>query len=139
MIPSIPQLEQPPLAGEGKEAHTRVRVAQRFRGYTLLDCEPLTGRTHQLRVHLAAHGFPLVVDNLYGRRDAVLLSELKPGYRQKPGRPEQPLIKRLTLHAQALTFPRVDDPRDLITVEAPHARDFERVLKQLAKVRPPRR
>jgi len=45
---------------DGKEALTLVRVAQRFRGYTLLECEPRTGRTHQIRVHLSAKGFPFL-------------------------------------------------------------------------------
>lgn len=134
---------------ETKPALTTVRTRQRFRGYTLLECEPLTGRTHQIRVHLAEAGFPLAVDPLYGRRDALLLSELKAGYRPKPGRPESPLISRLTLHAEAITFPHVapsgcgpdsgQQEHPAITVEAPHARDFDRVLKQLSKVRAPRR
>ena len=59
----------------------------------------VTGRTHQLRVHLAWAGFPLAVDPTYGRRSALALSEIKPGYRHKPGRAELPLIDRLTLHA----------------------------------------
>ena len=89
----------------GKPSRTRIRVADRFRGYTLLSCEPLTGRTHQIRAHLAACGFPLAVDNLYGRRDALRLSEIKADYRPKRGRVERPLIDRLTLHAAAIAFP----------------------------------
>ena len=120
---------------DGKPASTRIRVERRYRGFTLLECEPLTGRTHQLRVHLAHAGFPLAVDGLYGRRDALLLSELKPGYRAKPGRPERPLIARLTLHAWRLAFPGPDGP---LEVEAPLPPDFQKTLKQLAKVRPHR-
>ncbi|MBM3988434.1 MAG: RluA family pseudouridine synthase [Planctomycetes bacterium] len=124
---------------DGKEALTLVRVLQRFRGYTLLECEPRTGRTHQIRVHLSAKGFPLAVDPLYGRRRALLLSELKNGYRKKPGQVETPLIARLTLHAQSLEFPSVAEPGVSLRVEAPIPRDFARALKQLSKVRPPRR
>jgi 23S rRNA pseudouridine1911/1915/1917 synthase len=119
----------------GKPSRTRVSVEQRFRGYTLLRCEPLTGRTHQIRVHLAEQGFPLVVDLLYGRRPALLLSELKRGYKSKPGRAEHPLIDRLTLHALELTFPHPEGTGD-VHVEAPLPRDFARALKQLIKVRP---
>ena len=119
----------------GKPSVTRVQVAQRFRGHTLLACEPKTGRTHQIRVHLAATGFPLVVDSLYGRRDALFLSEVKAGYRPKRGRVERPLIDRLTLHASALTFRSPSEPEREISVESPLPADFARTLKQLSKVR----
>jgi len=122
----------------GKPSRTRVAVEQRFRGYTLLRCEPLTGRTHQIRVHLAEQGFPLVVDPLYGRRQALLLSELKRGYKRKPGRAEHPLIDRLTLHALEVSFPHPEGSGE-VRVEAPVPRDLSRALKQLVKVRPPRR
>jgi len=117
----------------GKPSRTRVQVERRFRGYTLLACEPLTGRTHQIRVHLAETGFPLAVDPTYGRRDAFLLSAIKPGYKQKPGRPERPLIDRLTLHASRIGVPGPDG--EITWVESPLPRDFERALKQLDKVR----
>lgn len=147
----------------GKSSQTRVWIERRFRGYTLLRCEPLTGRTHQIRVHLRELGFPLAVDPAYGRRSALSLSEFKRDYRRKPGALEHPLIERLTLHARRLEFP---DPADLeqvrfgagtdaaaltqtaqlepddfararrIVVEAPLPRDIARVLKQLEKARP---
>ena len=124
---------------DGKPATTVVRVAQRFRGFTLLECEPRTGRTHQIRVHMAAKGFPLVVDPLYGRRKELLLSELKSGYRKKPGQVETPLIARLTLHAAQLETPSMVEPGQVVRVDAPLPPDFARTLKQLTKVRPPRR
>ncbi len=119
---------------EGKPSQTRVRVEARFSGFTLLRCEPVTGRTHQIRVHLAAEGFPLAVDKSYGRRNELKLSEIKRNYRTKRGRAETPLIDRLTLHAMELGFP--DAQGGLHHVEAPLPKDFQRVLKQLAKTRP---
>jgi RluA family pseudouridine synthase len=125
----------------GKPSQTRLRIAQRFRGYTLLLCEPLTGRTHQIRVHLREIGFPLVVDPVYGRRKSLSLSEFKSDYRRKPGHVESPLIERLTLHALAIEFPdpaqAEDEGARRIDVESPIPRDLARVLKQLAKVRAP--
>lgn len=120
--------------GGGKASRTRVRVEERYSGFTLLRCEPVTGRTHQIRVHLAAEGFPLAVDKLYGRRNELKLSEIKRNYRSKRGRAELPLIDRLTLHAQVLGFP--DAEGGVHTVTAPLPKDFQRALKQLAKVRP---
>ena len=122
----------------GKPALTRVSVAARYRGFTLLTCLPETGRTHQIRVHLAHAGFPLAVDPLYGRRDALCLSELKRNYRSKPGRPERPLIDRLTLHAAGIRLPdpTAESPTKSLEIEAPMPSDFQRITRQLAKIRP---
>ena len=126
----------------GKPSQTRLRVEQRFRGFTLLRCQPLTGRTHQIRVHLREVGFPLAVDPMYGRRNELYLSQIKRGYRKKPGHVESPLIDRLTLHASSIEFPDpaasapVASGGGRIRVEAPLPKDFERALKQLGKVRP---
>ncbi|HUR28573.1 MAG TPA: RluA family pseudouridine synthase [Planctomycetota bacterium] len=123
---------------DGKEARTVVSLERRFHGFSLLRCTPLTGRTHQIRVHLAARGFSLVVDPVYGRRKAFALSEFKAGYRKKPGRIESALIDRLSLHSARIVFPRVGVSGATVTVESPLPRDFSRVLKQLAKFRPAR-
>jgi 23S rRNA pseudouridine1911/1915/1917 synthase len=55
----------------GKRSRTRFQVLERFSRWTLVRCEPLTDRTHQIRVHLAAVGHPLAGDWLYGLRNAV--------------------------------------------------------------------
>lgn len=126
----------------GKPSTTVVSVDRRFRGYTLMRAAPLTGRTHQIRVHLASTGFPLVVDPLYGRRTQIALSEFKRGYRPKRGREELPLMNRLTLHAQRLRFPDLAPgaPEGAIReVVSELPKDFQRLLTQLAKVRPSRR
>jgi 23S rRNA pseudouridine1911/1915/1917 synthase len=125
---------------EGKEARTRVSVELRFHGYTLVRAEPLTGRTHQIRVHLREVGFPLAVDPFYGRRRSLALSEFKKGYRKKPGAVESPLLDRLALHARAIEFeepcPPAGSPARTIRVEAPIPKDLGRVIKQMAKFRP---
>ena len=53
---------------EGREAQTGYKVLQYFDKYTLLEVKPRTGRTHQIRVHLAAIGFPIVGDAVYGKK-----------------------------------------------------------------------
>ena len=126
----------------GKASTTVVSVERRFQGYTLMRAAPLTGRTHQIRVHLSAAGFPLVVDPLYGRRTQIALSEFKRGYRPKRGREELPLMNRLTLHAHRLRFPDLAPgaPEGAVReVVSDLPKDFERLLTQLAKVRPSRR
>ena len=117
----------------GKSAQTDYRPLQRFRGYTLVEARPRTGRTHQIRVHLASIGHPLAVDPLYGGRERMLLSELKPGYRQKTGRPERPLIDRLTLHAAAVRLPAFQGGE--IAVEAPYPKDLRILLSKMEKFR----
>ena len=120
----------------GKPSQTRVAAERRFRGFTAMRCHPLTGRTHQIRVHLAHQGFPLVVDPLYGRNEAFLLSSIKSGYKHKRGHAERPLIGRLSLHAWRIELPAVVLDASPVQVEAPLPRDFAALLRQLEKVRP---
>lgn len=64
------------LPGEqGKEARTLVRPRQVFEQASLVECEPLTGRQHQIRVHLRAKGHPLLFDHQYGRREPLTAKE----------------------------------------------------------------
>jgi len=114
----------------GKPSATSYEVMEKFRGFTLLRIHPLSGRTHQIRVHLAAIGTPLAVDGLYGRRPAILLSELKPKFKKK-NEGEKPLISRLTLHAGGLHFKNMDGRE--ITLEASLPKDFTVTLKYLRK------
>ncbi len=121
------------VAGKrGKPSLTLYGVLEKFRGFTLLLVKPLSGRTHQVRVHLASIGYPLAVDQFYGHRQALYLSELKPGYKRKE-EGEKPLIDRLTLHAVGLRFRNLDGRE--ITVESPLPKDFQVTLKQLRKFR----
>lgn len=135
--PTIKSAERRVRVGgkDAKPAETTWEVAERFRGYTLLRVTPHTGRQHQIRVHLEAVGFPLAVDPMYGGETALLLSKLKPGYRQKDERPETPLLGRLALHAAKLTFrsPALAADAPPVTVVAPLPHDFEVALKQLRK------
>ncbi len=96
----------------GKPSQTQIKVVRRYRGYTLVEATPLTGRTHQIRVHLSSYGHPLIVDPLYGGKEAIYLSEIKPRYRPKKGKEEPPVVSRLTLHSHSLTIkcPETGEP-----------------------------
>ena len=98
---------------DGKPAQTRISLSRSYYDYSLLQCSPVTGRTHQIRVHALAAGFPLAGDERYG--DAEENRKLK-----KMGLP------RLFLHAQSIAFP--DDSGNDLHFTAPLAADLERFL-----------
>jgi len=82
----------------GKKSLTRFTVLGNAGGFSVLEAFPETGRTHQIRVHAAALGFPVACDELYGKKTPVLLSDIKKNYRGDLLE-EKPLLARLGLHA----------------------------------------
>lgn len=113
--------------GTGKAAETFFRVRERFLHYTLLDVFPHTGRMHQIRVHLAHLGFPVVGDPLYGKpmKDALL-----------------PPVRRQFLHAASISLELPSGKKK--TFESPLPRELEEILailreqkrRQAPKARP---
>lgn len=119
----------------GKPSLTEFTALERFGRFVLYECRPLTGRTHQIRVHLAAAGAPVLNDPFYGDlTELLLLSGLKRGYKGRAD--EKPLITRLALHASELT---VNHPvtREPVTITCAMPSEFEVALKYLRKF-PPR-
>lgn len=115
----------------GKKSRTDFEVVEKFSGYTLLRCFPRTGRTHQIRIHLAHLGFPIVGDGVY-RGAPLFLSQLKRDYEPKRNVPEQPLLGRVALHAESLTIGHPETGA-AVNITAPWPHDLEVALKYLRK------
>lgn len=115
---------------DGKPSLTRVTTLRTFRKHTLLECSPVTGRMHQIRIHLSSIGVPIVGDTQY-HGSQLYLSELKSSYNLKKWTEELPLIKRVALHAFRLEFK--DLKGEHMSVEAPYPKDFNVLVKQLDK------
>jgi RluA family pseudouridine synthase len=124
------------VARGGRTACTAFRVLRRWRGYALVEAVPATGRTHQIRVHLAWSGCPPVADPIYGNGEGLCLSALKPGYKHKGG-PERPLIARVALHAESLAFAHPLSG-ETVTICAPLPHDLALALKYLDRFAAPR-
>jgi 23S rRNA pseudouridine1911/1915/1917 synthase len=121
--------------GQGKNAVSFYRVVERFEGFSYVEVWPKTGRTHQIRVHMASIGHPCVADSAYGRRDAIFLRDLTDAEDPEVPDPLQPLLMRQALHAWWISFVH---PFTGETVEfsAPVAKDMEFLLTLLRKYKP---
>src|SRR5215510_2010265 len=111
----------------GKRSQTLFEVLEKFRNYTLLQCRPVTGRTHQIRVHLKHIKLTVVADDLYGG-SLLLLSRLKSGYRLKPNRTEKPLMARVALHAAELKIKHPVTGAE-VSISAPWPKDLTVAVK----------
>lgn len=99
-----------PDAPDAEPSRTHYRILERRNGYSLAEAQPLTGRTHQLRVHFASGGCPIVGDTLYGTPDAR--------------------IGRQALHARSLSFPH-PTTGERMTLTAPLPNDFAGLVAEL--------
>lgn len=102
------------VSDNGKFARTRFAVEETFRRATLIEAEPVTGRTHQIRVHAAHAGHSLLGDDKYASRESAALAR-------------QLGVRRLFLHARSLSFPEPGSGRS-ITVKAPLPEPLQKVL-----------
>jgi 23S rRNA pseudouridine1911/1915/1917 synthase len=99
------------VVARGREARTEYRVVRYLRDYTLLEIKPATGRTHQIMVHLAAIGFPVVGDATYGVKS--------------------PYLSRQFIHACKLGF-RLPSTGEYVEFESPLPPDLERAIREIA-------
>lgn len=124
--------------GRGKASSTTFRVIGSVEGISLLEASPESGRTHQIRVHLAAMGFPIACDPLYGNTKGIKLSEFKRSWRGDSF-DERPLLDRLGLHAWKLSIPSGDESGNdgtsaTQTFVAEPPKDLAALLRQMEKV-----
>ena len=115
----------------GKKSLTRFEVLETFRRHAWVRCHPITGRTHQIRVHLKWVKLPICADSVYGGKP-LWLSSIKKNYRLKETQEEKALTPRLALHAAKLEMkhPVTGEP---VVIEAPLPRDLAVALKYLRK------
>ena len=115
---------------EGKPAETVFNSINYYKHYTLVACRPITGRMHQIRIHLASQRANIAGDEMYGGKP-LYLSEIKRAYRIGKDQEELPIMKRFALHARSITF-KFDEHIEM-TFEAPYPKDFATLIKLLDK------
>jgi RluA family pseudouridine synthase len=136
-VVSIPLAPDPNFPGrmraspDGKPSETAYEVVRRWRGFGHVLARPRTGRQHQVRIHLASLGSPILADRFYGDGKGLMLSEIKRGYRPS-GDEERPLTPTLALHAESVTFAHPADGKE-ITITAPLPHMFRVAIRYLDK------
>jgi 23S rRNA pseudouridine955/2504/2580 synthase len=120
------------VSKEGKPAQTIVNTVRTYFAHTLVACTPITGRLHQIRVHLAYLKAPICGDPLYGGK-VLYLSALKRRFNLKKDTEELPIMQRVSLHAYAIKFLGLDGKG--FSVQAPYPKDFQVLVQQMEKNR----
>jgi 23S rRNA pseudouridine955/2504/2580 synthase len=113
---------------DGRPAVTYFTSLKPYRHHTLVACKPVTGRMHQIRVHLAFLKASITGDELYGGKP-FFLSQVKRKFNLKKETEEQPLMKRMALHAFSLEFTNLSGA--IHKSEAPYPKDMQVLLRQL--------
>lgn len=116
----------------GREAVTTWTVRDRFVGFALLECCTQPALPHQIRLQLESAGLPLAVDPMYGGATELRLSSFKAGYRPSRRHDERPLLERVSLHVQSISFAHPSDGRAL-RFEAALPKDFRAAVHQLSR------
>ena len=116
------------ITHEGKDAQTYFTTEKIFKNHSLIRCNPITGRMHQIRIHLALLKASITGDETYGGKP-FFVSSVKRGFQLKKLTEEEPLMKRMALHAYSLEFALLNEEK--IKVEAPYPKDMKALLKQL--------
>jgi 23S rRNA pseudouridine955/2504/2580 synthase len=115
---------------KGKAAETIFNSLKIYRGFTLIECIPISGRMHQIRIHLSCLKAPIVNDAQYGGKP-VYLSELKRKFNLKKFTEELPIMQRVALHAYSLRFSLMNG--EDVQIQAPYPKDFAVLVNLLDK------
>lgn len=113
----------------GKKAETWFESLEYFQHYTLIACRPVSGRMHQIRIHLASQRATIAGDDMYGGKP-VFLSKFKRGFTLAKHEEERPIMQRFALHAYTMGI-RLG--KEDYNFQAPYPKDFATLLKQLRK------
>ena len=113
---------------DGKPAQTYFSTVKAYRFHTLVECRPVTGRMHQIRIHLSLLTASITGDDQYGGKP-FFLSAIKRGFNLKKFTEEEPLMKRMALHSKTLIFRNIGGI--MVKVEAPYPKDFKALVRQL--------
>jgi len=115
---------------KGKPCTTFFTTIQNFKHHSLIACEPVTGRQHQIRIHLASQNAPITADGIYGGK-MPYLSRFKKNFTTNKTEEETPMINRFALHAYSLSLNDIDGTALEIVAEYP--KDLAVFIKQLRK------
>ena len=115
---------------KGKSSVTIFNSIENFAHYTLVEAQPITGRLHQIRIHLATQNAVIAADSAYGGKFPYL-SQLKRNFSIAKNKEEHPIMNRVALHARKLVFKGLNE--EDIEIVAPYPKDFEVFLKLLRK------
>ncbi|MEZ5046994.1 MAG: RNA pseudouridine synthase [Chitinophagaceae bacterium] len=132
-------MEHPTIKGkmvvnhkQGKESITAYKVLETYGLYSHVACTLLTGRTHQIRVHMANAGCPILCDSLYGKSEEIYISNIKKRYKlSKNDEEEKPILNHLALHAHTLSLKDINNTP--IHTEAPLPKELKALLNQCKK------
>ena len=134
-IPIIPHPAKKGLSkpsARGKESLSKVKILERFRLATLVEVNLVTGRHHQLRVHCASVGHPLLVDVDYGSSSEFFLSTIKRRFNLKKDDVEKPIISRITMHAHSIAFIHPSS-KEKVCFKTEYPKDIQALIKVLRK------
>lgn len=121
------------ITKRGKESITKWRVIEVFKNHTFIEANPVTGRTHQIRVHLSSIGHPVLCDTTYGASGPFMLSSVKGRKKYKLGKDEEherPLFDRTALHSSSIEIMDFTT-HEKIRIECGLPKDMSMVLQKL--------